>query len=127
MTNDTTAPSTREMLQQLHRLVVSDLTARLQRGPVSAEFLTVARRVLKDNGLAGLATDAADRERLNAIYRAYVERLAEAVLGERPPAAILAEARVFLQAQGVGKDLGATAEQATALHLLADQRVPFKN
>ncbi len=59
------------------------------------------------------------------LYAVFVRRLSEAVHAEAPSAAVLSEARHFLQTNGVRKDLGAAADRATALNLLADQRLPF--
>jgi hypothetical protein len=125
-TTTATGPATHHMLQELHRLLVAELTARLTEGRPPAELLLVARRVLKDNGLLGLGIEQAERERLEALYREYVKRLSEAVFSENPSAAVLAEARLFIQSQGVAKDLCAAADTATALTLLQDQRLPFK-
>lgn len=127
MTDDINAgPATWEMVQQLHRAVVAELTARLRGGRVGAALLLVARKVLRDNGLGGLAHEASEREQLQQLYRCYVQRLSEAVRdGRRPSAAILGEVRVFLTGAGITKDLQQAADTHTALALLADQRVPF--
>jgi hypothetical protein len=121
-TNDSDMPA---LTRELHRLLIADLTVRLQAGKPSAEFLQVARKLLKDHGPLGLASTEEERQRIRDLYTVFVQRLSEAVHAEGPSAAILAEARHFIEANGVRKDLGAAADKATALELLEDLRLPF--
>jgi hypothetical protein len=123
--NGTAVPD--ESFRELHRLLVADLTTRLGTGRASAEMLQVARRVLKDQGPMGLASTDEEQQRIRHLYSVFVQRLSEAVHAEAPSAAILAEARHFLDTNGAKKNLQASADKATALTLLADQRLPFKH
>ncbi len=112
-------------LLELHRESVASLTA-LVRDKPSAELLGVARAMLKDNGVPVNAPGTRATKRLQTLYELYVKRLAEALDAERPTAAMLAEARLFLQQQGVQKDLGPLINKATAAKALEHTALPFK-
>lgn len=118
-------PATPEQLHELHRLLASALVAQLKdtRKP-SAEVLGVARSLLKDNGLFGLAQTEADRRTLRRLWGLLVRHLSTAMQGNPKPA-LVAEVRLFLAANGVTKDLPGHAAKAQALHLLADASLPF--
>ena len=127
MTADTTrGKATHEFLQELWRLLLSDLRLRLSRRAKapSAEMLQVARRFLKDNGQG--CPDEDCRKQLDALYRTYLRTLSDALKAptDRPPAALLAEARAFLAWHGVGDIPGTAAGKAADQLLAAD--VPFK-
>lgn len=112
-------------LGELHGLVVRGLLDATQERP-SAEMLAVARSVLRDNGLLGMAANDKDRKALQRLYRVYVRQLLEAMQAETVPAALLAECRVFLAGQGITKDLGGVVTKAAALKVLGSSSLPFK-
>ena len=122
----TSGPATHAELQELHRLLVRSLIERLEATP-NAELLQVGRAVLRDNGLAGRASDGRDVEQLHTLYDLLVQRLSEALREPAPPTAVLAVVRQFLRQQAVSKDLGAAIDPAAAMQDLADLDLPFTN
>jgi hypothetical protein len=118
-------------LEQLHRLVLEALEARLSaaRRP-GVEQLGVARAFLADNGYRGhWAMDPRTQKRLEKLYASLCKRLAEALEEDRPGAKMLGEVRAFLASQGIDKDFSAAAGSASAARaaeLLGSLDVPFK-
>lgn len=119
-----TGPATRADLEELHRLVVRSLIDRIATAP-SAELLQAARGVLKDAAVTGMDFDQAEAARLRKLWHAYVQRLEDALRMESPQSSPLAEARQFLQQQGLSVDLGAALDQAAAVAVLSDLDLPF--
>lgn len=113
-----------DLLHSLHGAISRALLALIPAKP-SAELLHVGRSFLKDNGLLGLAQTTADRKRLERLYGVYVRQLTAALEEPRPPAAVLAEVRQFLNSQGVGKDLATATERSNTLRTLAKGSLPF--
>lgn len=129
-THDGAASDLRRMLEESRRLLFACIVQTLGDAkadkPVSAEFLHVARRVLRDNEAALPRLDEAQRKRLQDLHRLYVDRLLEAIQAPKPSTAVLAECRQFLATSGVGKDLGAAISDAQALAALNWDDLPFK-
>lgn len=69
----------------------------------SVEMLAVTRRWLRDNST--YCPDDASRRKLEQLYRLYCSRLVEAMEGDQVNAATLAEARKFLEWQGLRADI----------------------
>ena len=111
---------------QLHAALSVELLRRCQKpGKVPVELLSVARGFLQDHGLLGAAQDAADRARLQALYRLYCTRIEEALSTGTPRATVIAEVRHFLHAQGMAKDLGGAITSAQAVRALGSAALPF--
>lgn len=124
MKNAPQGKATPEQLHELHRLVVKALTSELKQDKPTAEALAVSRAVLKDNGLTGSAQTEADRKALQRLWGLLVQQLTTA-MRRSPSAAVVAEVRLFLSANGVTKDLQGHAAKAQALTVLADASLPF--
>jgi hypothetical protein len=127
-TSTNTAPSgkaTPEQLHELHRLVVFALLADLKQDKPSAEVLSVARSLLKDNGLAGLAQAAKDRAALQRLWGLLLQQLTHAMESPSPSASLVAEVRLFLAANGINKDTQGHAATTQALASLSDAALPF--
>lgn len=112
-------------MNELHRLVVSALLADLKQDKPSAEVLSVARSLLKDNGLCGLAQAAKDRAALQRLWGLLLQQLTTAMESPSPSASVVAEVRLFLSAQGVTKDTLGLATTTQALASLSDASLPF--
>jgi len=127
-TPTTTAPAgkaTPEQLNELHRLVVSALLTDLKQDKPSAEVLSVARSMLKANGLCGLAQEAEDRAALQRLWGLLLRQLTHAMESPSPSASLVAEVRLFLAANGINKDTTSHTATTQALASLADADVPF--
>jgi hypothetical protein len=120
-----TGLATYEKLQDLHGLLALSMAERLKANPTSDD-LSTTRAFLKDNGLAGRASTDADRKRLEKLYVTYTRQLAAALEVDRPSAAVLGEARVFLSRAGVEKDLAGAIDHAKAVQVLSMASLPFK-
>lgn len=123
-----TAPAgkaTPEQLNELHRLVVSALLSDLKQDKPSAEVLSVARSLLKDNGLCGLAQAAKDRAALQRLWGLLLKQLTSAMESPSPSASVVAEVRLFLAANGINKDTQGHAATTQALASLSDAALPF--
>ena len=119
-----TGPASIEELQELHRLLAAEMLARLKSAP-SGELLNVARSFLRDNGRIGLVSDDKDRRALQRLYSLYVRQLRAALEQPQTSASVLSEARLFLQAQGIEKNLGAAIDTSKALAVLDLAALPF--
>jgi hypothetical protein len=116
------AMATHDQLQALWSELVAEMRTQLAPGKrPSAEMLGVARRMVKDGGVT--CPDDKARKDLDALYRAYLQRLSEALQQERPSSALLAEAGALLRWVGVS-DVPGTAAAQVADQLLTLQ-VPF--
>lgn len=113
-----------EMVHELHGLVIRELLRRLKSEP-SAELLSVARAILRDNG-ADRANDARDVAKLKKLHGLYCSALAAALEVDRPSAAVLNEARQWLMCNGITKDFDRFTTEAEALRTLQDVAVPFR-
>lgn len=112
-------PATVEMGLRLHRLLVQDLTRRMQERPSAAD-LKVARQVCQDRGIRPTAKDL---DRLQELYAQVIVKLLDALKEERPSAAVLSESLRFLQMEGISK--AGAAEAAQALQSLSLASLPF--
>jgi hypothetical protein len=118
-------PATVEELQELHRLVVTGLCRHLK-ATDSAAVLGVARAMLRDQGLLGLARAPHEQKRLQRLYGLLVSRLLDAMQQPGgPSAAVLGEVRQLLAAEGIHKDLEGSINQERALKALGDADLPF--
>jgi hypothetical protein len=117
--------ATHEELNELHRMTVRALLAKLKEPKAPAEWLHVARGILRDNGLCGLAQTDKDRKALQRLYGLLLGQLVHAMEAESPSAAAIAEVRHFLQQQGITKDLGGAIDRAQALRVLGSTALPF--
>lgn len=127
-TTTTTAPAgkaTPEQLHELHRLVVSALLSDLKQDKPSAEVLSIARSLLKDNGLCGLAQAAKDRAALQRLWGLLLQQLTSAMESPNPSASVVAEVRLFLAANGINKDTQGHTATTQALAVLSDAALPF--
>jgi hypothetical protein len=126
--DDEIGPATRETVETLHRELARDLVRRIKRRESSAAVLHVARMFLADQRPLGESLTAADRRKLQGLYRLLLEALHAAVTGPTPPsAAVLSEVRHFLRDQGISKDLGGAISKAEALEVLGAASLPFIN
>lgn len=117
-------PATYEMGLELHRVLVEALLADLK-GTPSAALMSVARSLLKQEGVTTLDMTERERKKLQALYRLLLDKLFAALTEERPTAAVLAEVRHFIASQGIGKDLGSALDSARALQALKSTDLPF--
>lgn len=117
--------ATPDQLNELHRLVVCALLTDLKQDKPSAEVLSVARSLLKDNGLCGLAQAAKDREALQRLWGLLLQQLTHAIQSPSPSASVVAEVRLFLAANGSTKDTQGHTATAQALASLSDAALPF--
>ncbi len=127
-TTTTTAPAgkaTPEQLNELHRLVVSALLTDMKQDKPSAEVLSVARSLLRDNGLCGLAQAAKDRAALQRLWSLLLHQLTTAMESPNPSASVAAEVRLFLAANGINKDTQGHTATTQALASLSDAALPF--
>lgn len=120
-----TGKATPEQLNELHRLVVCALLADLKQEKPSAEVLSVARSMLKDNGLCGLAQAVKDREALQHLWGLLLHQLTLAMQAPAPSASLVAEVRLFLTANGMTKDTQGHTATTQALASLSDAALPF--
>ena len=111
-----------QILQSLLQQLIIQLAPQQRAAP---GLLSVVRRYLKDEGFIGGPTAAADQARLQAMWEMYRQQLERALEADSPPAAVFSEARLFLEGQGVSKDLGSATEQAEALQALGSASLPF--
>ena len=115
-----------ELAEQLLDSLLTQLVTRLA-APArpSTDLLVVVRGYLRDQGFFGGPAAVADQARLQALWGLYLVRLEEAIKAERPPSALFAEVRRFLDGQGVSKDLGAALSEEDALKALGSASLPF--
>lgn len=116
--------ATVEMVHELHGLVIRELLRRLKSEP-SAEQLSVARAVLRDNG-ADRTNDAKDVVKLKKLHGLYCSALAAALEVDRPSASVLNEARQWLMCNGITKDVERFVTEAEAVRALQDVALPFR-
>ena len=90
-------PSTREQMEQLHHEVRLTLWRRMRKPRVPVQLLAVARTFLNDNGV--YVNDETSRKALERIYKLYEEQLLSALKRPNPPAALLLEARHFVESK----------------------------
>ena len=121
----TTGPAPHELAEDLHRALAVELHRRMK-GTPSATELVCARRFLRDQGEALIATDEADRKRFAAIRKLYLQKLHEALQADQPSAAVLAEVLRFLTAADMVRNLGSYVEARRALATLTAADLPFQ-
>lgn len=124
-TTEPAGKATPAQLHELHRLVVTALLSDLKTPKPSAEVLSVARSMLKDNGLCGLAQAAKDRAALQRLWGLLLKQLTSAMESPSPSASLVAEVRLFLAVNGTNKDTQGHTATTQALASLADADVPF--
>jgi len=109
-------------LTHLWHALLGGLQAALGKPKVPPEMFSVARAFMRDNHVS--VNSERSTKTLQAMHGLYCTRLHEALAKPNPPAAVIAEARKFLEWHGIKADLpAATAAQIAGK--LADGNLPF--
>lgn len=119
-----TGPASLETLYELLHATAKQLLRRVKGTPTVSE-LSVARHLLRDQGVSFKPTDEAEQKRLIGMRKLYIRRLHEALEVDQPSAAVLREVLAFLSAADMVDGIGSHIEARRALAQLTAADLPF--